>query len=171
MLSLDDKRWSSLKHAYGEASNIPALLRQLKEFPPYKDYESEPYFSLWSALCHQGDVYTASYAAVPHLVAMLREAPSRAHWSAVLLVCAIEIARANNSGPKIGKEFEPDYLNALAALPQAIAAMSVQRWDEPGTRACAAALAAAKGHPALAEAILELEPDRLESFKNWVEEG
>src|SRR2546426_5104183 len=24
--------------------------------------------SLWSALCHQGDVYTASYAALPELV-------------------------------------------------------------------------------------------------------
>ena len=25
---------------------------------------------LWSSLCHEGDVYTASYAAVPHIVQM-----------------------------------------------------------------------------------------------------
>jgi hypothetical protein len=29
MLSLDSPRWSELEHAYGAASDIPSLLRQL----------------------------------------------------------------------------------------------------------------------------------------------
>ena len=62
LLDLDDGGWAQLEHAYGSAADIPALLRQLRSFPPGRDYQSEPYFSLWSALCHQGEVYTASYA-------------------------------------------------------------------------------------------------------------
>jgi hypothetical protein len=34
MLSLDDPRWNELQHAYGVASDIPALLSQLSELPP-----------------------------------------------------------------------------------------------------------------------------------------
>src|SRR4051812_40379348 len=66
MLALDSPRWGELTHAYGEASDIPALLRRLKTAPPPTDYRSEPWFTLWSALCHQNDVYIASYAAIPH---------------------------------------------------------------------------------------------------------
>ena len=170
MLSLDDTKWGSLKDAYGDGSKIPQLLRQLSQFPAHDNYRSEPYFSLWSALCHQGDVYQASYAAVPHIVAIVRAAPMRAHWSAILLVCAIEIARVNGKGPQIAKELQAEYAAALAALPEIIAALCAQRWDESFTRTCAAALAVSKGQPALAEAILELEPDRLKDFRRWIEE-
>ena len=71
MLTGDDERWSALEHAYGEASDIPVLLRQLANFPPHEDHRAEPYFSLWSALCHQGDVYSASYAAVPEIISLI----------------------------------------------------------------------------------------------------
>jgi len=70
MLDLDDPRWSDLTHAYGKASDIPDLLRQLDKLP-LATGDAEPWFSLWSALAHQGDVYPASFAAVPHVVAML----------------------------------------------------------------------------------------------------
>jgi hypothetical protein len=48
MLSLDSPRWATLQHAYGDASDIPALLRQLTHFPP-SDGNKEPWFTLWSA--------------------------------------------------------------------------------------------------------------------------
>ena len=57
-LPLDSPRWPELNHAYGKASDIPALLRQLDSFPP-SGPDDEPWFSLWSALAHQGDVYPA----------------------------------------------------------------------------------------------------------------
>jgi len=67
MLSLESPRWSELTHAYGCASDIPALLRQLMAVSD-ANADEEPWFTLWSALAHQGDVYSASFAAVPHVV-------------------------------------------------------------------------------------------------------
>jgi hypothetical protein len=65
-LSLDDTRgWADLKHAYGSAGDIPHLMQQLLALSASSGRD-EPWFSPWSALAHQGDVYSASFAAVPH---------------------------------------------------------------------------------------------------------
>lgn len=53
LLPLDSPRWSELTHAYGSASDTPALLRQLASLPR-ADGDAEPWFSLWSSLAHQG---------------------------------------------------------------------------------------------------------------------
>jgi hypothetical protein len=55
--------WSTLKHAYGNASDVPALLSNLS-----RDPHSSVWEELWSRLCHQGTVYSASFAALPVLV-------------------------------------------------------------------------------------------------------
>lgn len=62
MLSLDSPRWGELEHAYGSAVDVPALLGALRDFPK-SEGQREPWFSIWSALAHQGDVYSASFAA------------------------------------------------------------------------------------------------------------
>lgn len=54
--------WSRLSHAYGSAEDIPALLDRIAAEPT-----SELWSDLWSALCHQGSVYSASFAALPWL--------------------------------------------------------------------------------------------------------
>ncbi|MGX2995561.1 hypothetical protein JNUCC64_14915 [Streptomyces sp. JNUCC 64] len=54
--------WSRLHHAYGPADGIPALLDRIATEP-----EPELWNDLWSALCHQGSVYPASFAALPWL--------------------------------------------------------------------------------------------------------
>lgn len=79
MIELGDPRWEKLSHAYGSAADIPELLRQLAGATgPKIRYDSEPWFTLWSSLCHQGDVYDASYAALPHLtVVYVRRAVGR----------------------------------------------------------------------------------------------
>lgn len=64
LFSLESSRWSELEHTYGQASDIPSLLKQLVEVPDSSD-NKEPWFPLWSSLAHQGDVYSASFAAVP----------------------------------------------------------------------------------------------------------
>ena len=68
VLALDAPRWAELRTAYGAAGDIPEMLRDLESVPNSKDYRDEPWFSIWSALAHQGDVYSASFAAVPHVV-------------------------------------------------------------------------------------------------------
>jgi hypothetical protein len=54
--------WKKLKHAYGSAEDIPELLAQVTPGP-----ESEVWTELVSRLCHQGSVYSASFAALPYL--------------------------------------------------------------------------------------------------------
>jgi hypothetical protein len=54
--------WKELTHAYGSAEDVPDLLAQLSP-----DSESEVWSELWSCLCHQGSVYSASFAALPAL--------------------------------------------------------------------------------------------------------
>jgi hypothetical protein len=55
--------WSTLKHAYGNAEDVPGLLARLSPDP-----EASVWEELWSRLVHQGDVYSASFAALPALV-------------------------------------------------------------------------------------------------------
>ncbi|MFH8620514.1 hypothetical protein ACH4A8_01195 [Streptomyces vietnamensis] len=57
--------WPQLSHAYGSAEDIPALLARIASEP-----RSELWNDLWSALCHQGSVYSASFAALPWLADM-----------------------------------------------------------------------------------------------------
>jgi hypothetical protein len=164
MLPLDSPKWSQLKHAYGAASDIPDMLRQLETFPPHDGYEAPPYFMLWSSLCHQDDVYTASYAAVPHIIRVLASAPARAHWDFFGLPTCIEIARASGRGPEIPSELCDAYFAALHQMPALAGAAAGAQWDEGHCRAVAAAIAAAKGQPTLARAILELDPDTIRDF-------
>jgi hypothetical protein len=91
MLELSSPRWGELRDAYGSAAKIPELLRQLSALPSDKG-NSEPWFSLWSALAHQGDVYSASFAAVPHVIEAIASSPERVtdvyfHFPAWVEIC------------------------------------------------------------------------------------
>jgi hypothetical protein len=89
-LPLDSDRWAELEHAYGEASDVPAWLEALGRGDETIEWDEEGeveiWHPIWSALCHQGSVYTASHAAVPHLVALaLAQEPAarRPYWQIV----------------------------------------------------------------------------------------
>ena len=84
--------WRRLSHAYGTAEDIPALLDAIEAFPAETDWQAEPWFSLWGALYHQGDIYPASIAAVPRIVSTLARAPMKATLSFFLLPASIAIA-------------------------------------------------------------------------------
>ena len=92
--------WAEFTHAYGSAANVPTLLDLARRAPAGGPYTDEPWFSLWSALCHQGDVYTASYAAVPELVAIAqaRMGEHAAARECVLLAGTIELERERPQG-------------------------------------------------------------------------
>jgi hypothetical protein len=69
-------------------------------------------------LCHQGDVYTASYAAVPELIeiAAARAAETRVAWECLLLAGAIELERGLPEGaapPAIPPDLAGEYAAAL----------------------------------------------------------
>src|SRR5581483_8408649 len=66
MLPLDSPLWSHLSHAYGNASDVPALIAQLRSSSPAERKEVQAELS--NTIMHKGDVHTATYAAPPHLL-------------------------------------------------------------------------------------------------------
>jgi hypothetical protein len=66
MLPFDSPRWATLSHAYGNALDVPQLIAKLRTAGP-SEWE-DVMGALIPAILHQGDVYTATYAAVPHLL-------------------------------------------------------------------------------------------------------
>ena len=160
MLALDSPDWNKLKHAYGAAVDVPSLLQQLSLNPsPSRDYRSEPWFSLWSRLCHQDDVYTASYAAVPHVVRICLCATGPIDASFFLLPACIEIARATSRGPEMPVELSNAYIEAMRLLHDCAFKHAVHDWDDSMCRSVAAALAVAKAQIKVAEAIVNLNDD------------
>jgi hypothetical protein len=143
------------------------LLRQLGSLPK-SEGRSEPWFTLWSSLAHQGDVYAASFAAVPHVIKALASAPARADASYFQFPAWVEVCRAKN-GTEVPDDLRDSYFSSLARLPSLVASAAERQW-EPAFLACAlAAVAAAKGQPAIAEATLELSSsDVVEQFMEWV---
>jgi hypothetical protein len=166
LLSLDDSRWSELQHAYGVASDIPPLLKQLADLPTSEN-DKEPWFSLWSALAHQGDVYSASFAAVPHVIEALSTAPLKADFSYFQFPAWVEICRKKND-VEIPEVLKAAYFASLSQLPKLVAGAAAHDW-EPDFLCCAlAAIAAAKGQPGIAAAVLELTPEGAEEFMAWL---
>lgn len=58
--------WSKLHHAYGSAADVPDMLDRIQD--PKRSKKG--WEDIWSALCHQGDVFEASYAAAGEIGAL-----------------------------------------------------------------------------------------------------
>lgn len=83
---IDKVNWSALHHAYGDASDFPALL-----LATYSNDERDREFAihlLFGTIWHQGTVYAASAYAVPFLLKAL-ESPNTPDKTviAILLAC------------------------------------------------------------------------------------
>ncbi len=155
MLALDDPSWTTLICATGSARGIPALLARLDG--AHEDgWHSEPWRSLWAALCDEGRVHSGSFAAVPHIVAALAEAPERATPSHFALPARIELARALHDAV-IPDALIDGYVTALARLPLLAGLVATPDWNETLCAAALAATAAATGQHALAELLLEAD--------------
>jgi hypothetical protein len=168
MLSLSDARWSALSDAYGDSSGIPKLLADAEALPEDGDGQAEPYLSLWSARCHQGDVYSGSYAALPHLVRIIEAKPDKFRWTLLLLVHAIEVARSEGRGPTVPDDLIGSYSEALTRVPALASKLLSRDMGEEELRVILAACASAKGFPSIGEAITELTPDLTKRLlKEW----
>jgi hypothetical protein len=168
MLLLNDPRWAALSDAYGGASGVSKLLAEAEALPPDSGSNAEPYFTLWSALCHQGDVYSASYAALPHLVRIVEANPEKFRWTLLALVQAIETARLEGRGPPIPNDLRDAYIKALERLPSVAAILMRANVSELELRVILSACASAKGFASLGEAITELTPENTTRFlEDW----
>jgi hypothetical protein len=161
MLSLDDSRWKELQHCYGDAADVPDLLRDLaSSTAPSRDHEDEPWFSLWSRLCHQGDAYIASYAAVPHIVHIASKAAGPIDFSFFQLPAAVEIARRTGRGPTIPDAYAPAYHQAIQLLVEAANLHNNEAWSRSMVLAVAAAPAAANGQKDNSQRDISISPKR-----------
>ncbi len=59
------------------------------------------------------------------------------------------------------------YTQAIARLPELVAAAAKRDWDADFLASALSAIAAAKQFPTVAEATMELTPEVAEAFLNW----
>ena len=116
ILSLKDDTWQSLRNAYGNAGDTPKLLEEAKTAPSGGS-EAEPWFSLWSSLCHQGDIYSASIAALPHLKQIGKERLENDVTEPLDLLCAICVSALRNGLPEGAKVFAEEFQSIVDDLP------------------------------------------------------
>lgn len=79
--------WSALSDAYGQASDIPFVIADLST--ETADPRNPVWEELWGRLCHQGTVYTASYAALPLLLDHIKLLTPEKRAMPLMLVGAI----------------------------------------------------------------------------------
>jgi hypothetical protein len=152
MIALDDQRWQAYKGGYGTAYDVSVPLRRLFEQGPSREIWEE----LWNELHHQGDVGSASYAAVPWLSELVRRSP-HLDWDPLALIATIELARPRN--PEVPDELKKDYFEAICSLPAILGSHPDQRWSEDVMRAAASCVALARSQRWLGRAYLELDRD------------
>jgi hypothetical protein len=166
VISLHASGWGALGHAYGEATDIPSLLQAIEQDPSSSDPSEGPWYKLWSALYHQGDIYSASFAAVPHVVRILGLSPHNACFDFFLFPASVEVAR-NRSRIEVPASLAVPYRESLGQLPAIAAAASRRDWAGPLGRSIVAAVAASKGQFSAAELLLEIEETDDSEVLEW----
>jgi hypothetical protein len=87
---LDEIHWDQLNHAYGPATDVPALLRELIDADVQSPGDSNhPLWHLYGNIYHQGTVYPATPHAVPFLIKLAANPNVRPRADIVGLVGAI----------------------------------------------------------------------------------
>jgi hypothetical protein len=154
-LNLDSPRWAALTQAYGTAEDVPRLLVALGCIGR-EDARAEVWFALWRTLHRPGEVYTASYAAVPHLLEIGAGFGLRERAEAVHLITRIEASRREPASPSIPLDLVEGYATTVDNLPEFVAAMADEPWPAEVAQIFAAAILVGKRHPELARGVLEL---------------
>jgi hypothetical protein len=140
MLDLGSSEWKRLSHAYGSAEDVPGMIRDLSR----KETEADAWERIWSSLCHQSDVYPASFAAVPHIVDLAERRPADEqvmYWAFVGAVAA----NGSRDGAGLPDDLRLAYVKALErVVPQVFGALTA-RPPEDSTIHLLQVLAAIRG--------------------------
>lgn len=152
VLGLDDPRWDELDHAYGPAGNVPGLLRALERG------EQELWDELVPALCHRGAVFTASYAALPHIVRIGAGEPLA---DQILYWCFVGAVAGSREAAPIPADLREGYERALARAEELALACVVPGLDDATALDLLIALAGIRRLPALVDALRCLKEDEV----------
>ena len=120
-------------------------------------------------LAHQGDVYSASFAAVPHVIEALAIDPPNADSAYFQFPAWVEICRVRNSAA-VPNDLRDAYFGSLNRLPTLAAAAAAVPWDDSRLACVLSAIAAARGHAEIAEVVLETSSDNAEGLLEWLRE-
>lgn len=123
MMQLKSPKWAELTHAYGTAEDLPSFLEQVYANPA-ASWDQDPWNYLCSCLYHQDDIFSASIAAVPHIIEAalpLAEKGKEISWLCVALPMWIERARWRQEPPLAADE---SYFLALRKVNLLITALS-----------------------------------------------
>lgn len=140
MLSYEDKKWNELIGGYKTLYNPVPALKTLERDP----ISQHTWDELWSELHHQGDIGSASYAAIPELVRIHQEIqlPTSNFYS---LVSIIEIERHRISNPSLPEWLELSYFSAWRSISDLALKDIREVKDQLSVQAILGALAISKG--------------------------
>lgn len=117
--------WGKLSHAYGAADDVPELLARMSP-----DASDEVWDELVSRLCHQGTVYSASFAALPGLEETARSWRPAERVQPLMLaahILAADDVEGSRAHHLTGLESVIDSLRALAL--ESVVQPSLERSD------------------------------------------
>ena len=160
MLSLDDPRWKHLEGGYRIPYDAAAVLSKLEAGGRHAEIWTE----LWNELHHQGSVGTASYAAVPHLVAFHLRTRSL-DWNLYALAATIEVERHRRSNPPIPDWLLVDYQQAWRSLVEmSLDDLRAASVDAPTLESALAVIALGKGALKLGALLNHLDDGEVDEF-------
>ena len=160
MLDLDDPRWSQLQAAYGSASDIPERLHRFLRLPTELDGKlNDPDDLLYGELCHQAcTAYTATYAAVPHIVVHAVQLPARNRISLLIFVAFVEAVQ-DFDAPPIPEFLREAYLEAIKAATAMTHADVALEWEKETLYLLLGALAVLRGFRRIGYAIMTTDEE------------
>jgi hypothetical protein len=158
MLPLDDPRWLEYTSGYGIPYDASAALRNLS-----LSTEKQPIWNeLFDELHHQGDLGTASYAAVPYLLEYIKK-QAKLDNNALTLIAVIELERPHNA--PIPVELSDSYFRAIESIPEIIVTHQDTHWDDSTMQSAMSCLALARNQREFARIYLDLD---LPSGLDWL---
>jgi hypothetical protein len=110
MLALEDSRWAELRNGYRVTYDARPLVRR---FATGNDLDN-CWDEIWDKLHHQGDVDTASYAALPHLIRM--SGAQKRDWNIYSYATTISLEAGREQNPAIPNFMEPGFGETMGEL-------------------------------------------------------
>jgi len=119
MLPLDSPVWNDLECARGSAGHIPALINKVCDPSLVESERKASWTEVWENLCHNDSVYSATYAAVPHLAACVLKGDLSSRLELLLFS-----GRVLGFGRLVGKPLSVKLVEGFAQVVDKIAAES-----------------------------------------------
>jgi hypothetical protein len=156
MLSLDDKRWRSLKTFSHSGRELPTLIRRWQSAVASPDAE-EVWGELRDLFLQQMTITNAAYAVLPHMVAGLARVPAGRRLDYVVDLGVSEAARSSPGSPAVPAGLAESYTAAIAAARPLALGLLGHRMSRANYRWLVGAVCSLHGHARMADVLFNLD--------------